>query len=85
MTIWHGTRLYAVHSRDVGTFGGRAKRATIKIYDGSCANSPRATLSEMELVRQMRADLTGIAKDRPGINDYLRRFLPATDPYRTEH
>src|SRR6266567_3416138 len=46
MTIcWHGTRLYAFYSRDVGKFGGRAKHATIKIYDGSNAASPLTTIS----------------------------------------
>jgi hypothetical protein len=79
--IWHGIRLYAVDSRDVGTFGGRAKRATIKIYDGSCANSPRTTVSG-ELVEKMRKDLgspkTSIRED---IEAYLRRMLPSNDPY----
>ena len=82
MRIYHGIRLYAVDSRDVGTFGGRAKRASIKIYDGSCANSPRTTISESPLLAQVRRDLQANAGDRLAVNDYLRKLLPSNDPYR---
>ncbi len=78
MTIYHGIRLYAVDSRDVGTFGGRAPRATVKIYDGSCANRPRATLSGKH-VEQFRS---AVPSDRDGIERMLRGFLPSNDPYR---
>jgi hypothetical protein len=80
--IYHGTRLYAVDSRDVGTFGGRAKRATIKIYDGSNMATPRTTISG-EMVAKVRKDLGDPATSlREDINDYLRHLLPSTDPYR---
>jgi hypothetical protein len=54
--IYHGIRHYAVHSRDVGTFGGRAKRATIKVYDSSNCGQPLLTVSG-ELVAKMLEDL----------------------------
>lgn len=82
MKIWHGIRLYAVDSRDVGTFGDRGSRATIKIYDGSCANFPRTTISGA-MVDKVRSDL-GSARTsiREDIEVYLRRMLPSNDPYR---
>jgi hypothetical protein len=80
--IYHGTRLYAVDGRDVGTFGGRAKRATIKIYDGSNAASPRTVISG-EMVAKVRKDLGSPATSlREDINEYLRRLLPSNDPDR---
>jgi len=33
--MYHGSRFYTVRSRDVGTFGGRARQASIKIYRSS--------------------------------------------------
>ena len=78
MTIYHGIRLYAVDSRDIGTFGGVARRATIKIYDGSCANKPRTTISgeKAAVFRHL------IPKDRDSIERHLRSLLPSNDPYR---
>ncbi len=63
-------------------FGGRASKATIKIYDGSNMATPRTTISG-EMVAKVRKDL-GSPKTslREDINDYLRRFLPSNDPYR---
>ena len=81
MRLYHGITLYAVDSRDVGTFGGKAKRATIKIYDGSCANSPRTTISG-EMVSKIRRDCAGPHCLREDIELYLRRLLPSNDPYR---
>jgi hypothetical protein len=82
MKIWHGIRLYAVDSRDVGTFGGRAARATIKIYDGSDCGTPRTTISG-EMVDTVRSDLGPPTKaSRAAVNEYLRRLLPSNDPYR---
>jgi hypothetical protein len=78
MKIHHGIRLYAVDSRDVGTFGGKAPRATIKIYDGSCANSPRATISG----RQVDGFRAVVPKERDKIEAFLRIYLPSNDPYR---
>ncbi len=84
MTIcWHGTRLYAFYSRDVGKFGGRAKHATIKIYDGSNAASPLTTISG-EMVKTVRKYLESEDASCEDINDYLRRLLPSNNPYRIE-
>lgn len=83
ITITHGIRLYAVDSRDVGMLGGRAARATIKVYDGSCANSPRVTISDRSQLPQIRSDLKEFNRvgDREMTNRYLRRLLPSSDPY----
>ncbi len=78
MKMYHGVRLYAVDSRDIGTFGGHRARATIKIYDGSCANTPRATISG-EMVNAVRRDMP---TNRLQTEYYLRGFLPSDDPYR---
>ena len=82
MMIYHGIRLYAVDSRDVGTFGGKAKRVSIKIYDGSCANSPRTTISASPLIAQVRNDLRAHKGNHQATDDYLRKFLPSNDSYR---
>lgn len=55
-SMHHGTINYAVDSRDVGTFGGRAKRSTIKIYDTRNCGQPIVTISG-ESVRVMRDKL----------------------------
>lgn len=81
MKLYHGIRLYAVDSRDVGRFGGRAKRATIKIYDGSCANSPRTTIAGA-MVEKVRREISPRHCLREDIEVYLRRLLPSNDPYR---
>lgn len=81
MKLYHGIRLYAVDSRDVGTFGGRATRATIKIYDGSCANTPRAVIAGAAAVNDFRVKAPGT---REGTELFLRSFLPGTDPYRVD-
>jgi hypothetical protein len=46
MTMYHGNLFYAVKSRDVGTFGGHAKSATIKIYRSTAANFPACILDQ---------------------------------------
>ena len=81
MRIFHGTRLYAVDGRSVGSFGGRSLTATVKIYDGSDMLSPRATISA-PLRLEMLLRLKAMKGDRVEINDYLRKFLPDGDPYR---
>lgn len=80
MKISHGVRLYAVDSRDVGTFGGRAAKASIKIYDGSCATVPRTTISG-EMVKSFRRDVEKLGRGEQ-IEQYLRTLLPSNDPYR---
>jgi hypothetical protein len=74
--MFHGIRHYAVYSRDVGTFRGRAKNATIKVYDGSCANSPRVTVSG-EYCSRMSERLCEIRKDRNRVEDYLNGVIAA--------
>lgn len=76
MRIYQGVRLYAVDSREFGTIA-KAKRFTVKIYDGSCANMPRATLSGEHVVK-FRND---VPAERDAIERYLRTFLPWNDPY----
>lgn len=82
MDMYHGTRLYAVYGRDIGTFGGRAKRPSLKIYDGSDCATPRTTISASLRLAQARDDLEALKGDRDQIDAYLRRYLPSTDPYR---
>jgi hypothetical protein len=77
MMMFHGIRHYAVYGRDVGTFGGRDKNPTIKVYDGSCANSPRLTVSG-ELVEKMHRRLCVIRNDRQLVEAYLLGSIQAS-------
>jgi hypothetical protein len=38
--MYHGTLHYAVYGRNVGTFGWRAPRSTLKIYDTRDCGTP---------------------------------------------
>jgi hypothetical protein len=72
MKIYHGHRLYAVDR------GGRGTRPTIKIYDGSNAFEPRATISGA-MIKIVRTQLRGLSRE--AVEQYLRSLLPSTDPY----
>ena len=85
MTMFHGTTLYAVHSRDVGTFGGRAARATIKIYDTRDCGTPRLTISG-ETVAPTLAMLRDCKKvGRDAIQAYLTSAIAHISPARGDH
>lgn len=74
MRFYHGTRFYAVDSRTISLFGGRAGRATIKIYDSSSrANVPIIEIAG-DTVKTIRSDLAD--KSRDEIDTYLIRMLP---------
>jgi hypothetical protein len=77
MLMFHGTTHYAVHGRSVGTFRGRDKNATIKVYDGSDMSSPRLTVSG-ELVAPMHQRLCVIRKDRAAVQAYLAAAMQAS-------
>jgi hypothetical protein len=59
MKMFHGLRFYATTSRDVSTFGGRAKQATIKIYRACSANSPACILDR----HAQMAEFVGLIED----------------------
>jgi hypothetical protein len=76
MTLFHGTLLYAVYGRNVGTFGGRAKASSLKIYDTrNCGSALKEIpcIPNNELVAQLRA----LRGDRQGTQDYLARCVEA--------
>lgn len=72
-SIHHGLLYYAVDSRDVGTFGGKAKASTIKIYDTRDCGSPRMTISG-EYARKMRDRLAGMY-ERGERDTYFRAVI----------
>ena len=72
MQMFHGVRYYAVHSRSVGTFGGRAKAATLKIYDGQCANSP---LFDEIPSDELLTKLQQYRRDRAALQSLLEQVL----------
>jgi len=74
-SMHHGMIYYAVDSRDVGTFGGRAKPATIKIYDTRDCGQPLLRVSG-EAGRTMRDKLaTMFTRDER--EAYFRAVLAA--------
>jgi hypothetical protein len=77
MLMFHGTTHYAVYGRSVGTFGGRDKNATIKVYDGSNMARPQLTISGA-LVATVHQRLCMIRKDRAAVQAYLDGAMHAT-------
>jgi hypothetical protein len=74
MMMFHGSTLYAVHSRTVGTFGGKAARATIKVYDTRDCGSPVLTVSG-ELTSIALGKLREHRGDREAVQAYLTSIL----------
>jgi hypothetical protein len=74
-SMHHGMLYYAVDSRDIGTFGGRAKSSTIKIYDTRNCGRPLVTVSGAD-VRTMRDKLAAMS-ERTAREDYFRAVIQA--------
>lgn len=75
MTMFHGTRFYAVRSRDIGTFGGRAKQATIKIYRSNNANSPACVLDQYAQMTEFEGLIEDCGEDRAKRDAIMAEFV----------
>ena len=75
MTIFHGTLFYAVRSRTVGTFGGRAAKATVKIYHSSNAGSPACVLNEFGQMSEFMGLVEAAGDDRVARDAVMAEFV----------
>jgi hypothetical protein len=75
MTMFHGNQFYAVHSRDVGGEGGRAKTATLKIYLSASANAPACTLARREDIDTFRTLFAEAGDDRAARDRLMSAFV----------
>lgn len=75
MKIYHGNLFYAVSSRDVGTFGGKAKQVTIKIYHGNNANSPACILDQFAQISEFEGFMKEHKNNRQEIDKIIAEFV----------
>lgn len=70
--MFHGVLFYASHGRSVGTFGGRAKTATVKIYRSNDAGSPACTI---EQPAEFLARMAECGEDRTARDRVMAEFV----------
>lgn len=75
MQMTHGTQFYAVKSRTVGTFGGRAPTATIKIYRAHAANSPACVLDRHAQMAEFEGLIADCGADRDKRDAVMAEFV----------
>jgi hypothetical protein len=73
--MFYGNNFYAVKSRDVGTFGGRAKKETIKIYRSSNANSPACILDRYAQMIEFVGLIEDCGEDRTRRDSVMAEFV----------
>ena len=75
MEMFHGLKFYAVRSRNVGTFGGRAKNTTIKIYRSDNANNPACVLDQYAQMTEFEGLIRDCGKDRAKRDMIMAEFV----------
>jgi hypothetical protein len=72
--MFHGTRFYAVQSRDAGAFG-RARVLTIKIYRSTDAGSPAAIIADRDQMAEFTKSFSACGENRSARDDVMSKVL----------
>lgn len=75
MIMYQGLQFYAVKSRTVGTFGGKPKNTTIKIYRSNNAGSPACVLDKFGQMEEFVGLIEGCGEDRGKRDAVMAEFV----------
>jgi len=73
--MFHGNHFYAVKFRDVGTFGGKAKQQTIKIYRSSNSSTPACVLDQYAQMEEFVGLIEDCGDDRSKRDAVMEEFV----------